>query len=103
MASMDVGSCHETAVPSRTPRLANPAATSSAAARYSPKVSVRCRSSISIGRSGLVTARSTTRSQSVPRAGNGVEAGGRGLSVWSRMCGTVEVRALRLHPCGAGS
>ena len=52
--------------PRRPPAAWNPAATRSARSRYSAKVRVRSASSISIGRSGLASARRSIRSQSVP-------------------------------------
>src|SRR5436305_4632163 len=63
--STRVGSCHVTLLPGPTPRACSPAATRSALAANSPNVSLRSAASISIGWSGVSSARRRTSSQTV--------------------------------------
>src|SRR3954466_2578609 len=63
--SIRVGSCQVTRVPGFTPSACSPAATRSARAANSPKVRVRSVASMSIGWSGVSSARRRTNSQTV--------------------------------------
>ena len=59
--SMRVGSCHDTVVPSPMPVASSPAATRSASALKPAKVTVRPPSSSSMGASGVVATRRSSR------------------------------------------